>query len=567
MTTSGGGGHGVVDAVAAIAEERCTRRHGAEAAAFVRSYYERVADEDLDATRPDDLYGAAMAHRRAGAVRPAGHRRRARSTTPTSTPTAGSRPTPSIDIVTDDMPFLVDSVTMVLAARHLGIHVVVHPMLDVERDAAGRLVGLGGDQPGRRGSTSRSTARARPDGRDALAADIRRSLDEVRLVVDDWAAMRDQALALVAEVEAGVPVAAERGGRRRRAAALDGRRRVHLPRLPRVRPRRRGRSRGAPRAGPAPVSGLLRDEHRPPSAQRLDQLPAVVRDKVHEPRLLVVTKANSRSTVHRPDYFAYVGVKRIDADGRVRGGAPLPRPLGGGDLPVHDRRDPGDRPQGRRRPAPGRAGPGQPRRPRAVERARDLPRDDLFQISEDELLATALEILNLQERRQLRLFARRDDYGRFVSCLIYVPRERYSTTIVERMEEILLAGFGGVSAEYDSSITASVLARLHVLVFVGEDAPDRRRHRARWSGGWPRSRAGGSTTCATRWSTADGEDVGLATVRPLRRRLPGVVPRGVRAGRRGEGPGADRPPRRRRRAAGDRPVPARRRRAAPASSA
>ena len=148
------------------------------------------------------------------------------------------------------------------------------------------------------------------------------------------------------------------------------------------------------------------------------------------------------------------------------------------------------------------------------------PRDDLFQISEDELLTTALEILNLQERRQLRLFARRDDYGRFVSCLIYVPRERYSTTVVERMEEILLAGFGGVTAEYDSSITASVLARLHVLVFLGEDAP----------ADVDTARGGAAVAGGHRWWVDDLRDAlgrqptGRSRpghVRPLRRRLPG----------------------------------------------
>src|SRR5262249_50254005 len=100
-----------------------------------------------------------------------------------------------------------------------------------------------------------------------------------------------------------------------------------------------------------------------------------------------------------------------------------------------------------------------------------FPRDDLFQIGADELFTMAMGILNLQERRQVRLFSRRDDYGRFVSCLIYVPRDRYSTAIVERMNENLLEAYSGQAAEYDSSITASVLARLHVLVFVGPDAP------------------------------------------------------------------------------------------------
>jgi glutamate dehydrogenase len=466
--TSGGGGHGVIDAVAAIAEEHAPAGAGAEAAAFVRHYYERVADEDLEHARPADLCGAAMAHRRAGEVRPAGTAI-VRICNPDVDADGWQSAHTVIDVVTDDMPFLVDSVTMVLAARHVGIHVVVHPTLTVERDGGGRLLGLGGERA--EAWIHFEVDRQGPkDGRDTLASEIRHSLEEVRLVVDDWAAMRDRAEGLVAEVESGLPVAdAEAndaaallrwmaadeftflGFREYDLAVEDGHEVL----------------RGRPGTG----LGLLRDEHRPPSAQRLDHLPEPVREKVHEARLLVVTKANSRSTVHRADYFAYVGVKRLGPDGRVLGerrfiglwGAATYRSTTA-EIPLIGPKVAAVRHRAGLAPA--------------SHGGRELwnvletyPRDDLFQISEDELLATALEILNLQERRQLRLFARRDDYGRFVSCLIYVPRERYSTTIVERMEEILLARFGGVSAEYDSSITASVLARLHVLVFVGEDAP------------------------------------------------------------------------------------------------
>ena len=466
--TSGSGGHGVIDAVATIAQEGAPAGTGTEAAAFVRHYYDRVADEDLERARPDNLYGAAMAHRRAGDVRPPGTSV-VRICNPDLDADGWQSAHTVIDIVADDMPFLVDSVTMVLAARHVGIHVVVHPTLMVQRDADGRFAGLGGDHPEAwiHFEVDRQGAK---DGRDALAADIRRSLEEVRLVVDDWPAMRDQALALVAEVEAGVPVseveAADAAALLRWMAADEftflGFREYDLA-------VEDGHEvlRGRPGTG----LGLLRDEHHPPTAKRLDQLPELVRQKVHEPHLLVVTKANSRSTVHRADYFAYVGVKRIGPDGRVLGerrflglwGATTYRSTTD-EIPLIGRKVAAVR----RRAGLAPASHGGRELWNVLE---TYPRDDLFQISEDELLATALEILNLQERRQLRLFARRDDYGRFVSCLIYVPRERYSTTIVERMEEILLAGFGGVSAEYDSSITASVLARLHVLVFVGEDAP------------------------------------------------------------------------------------------------
>ena len=505
MTMSGGGGYRAVDAVAAAAEDRFPTG-GAQAAAFVRAYYERVPDEDLAATRPADLCGAALAHRQAGAVRPAGTAV-VRVVNPDADRDGWGSPHTVVDIVTDDMPFLVDTVTMVLAARHLGIHVVVHPGLDVVRDEAGALVGLGGDR--REAWIHFEVDRqASPDSRDALAAAVRTGLAEVRLVVDDWAAMRDQAQALVSEVEAGLPVAADEAG-----DAVDLLRWMASDEFTFLAYREYDLAVEAGhevlRSRPGTGLGLLRDDHRPPSVQRLDQLPAVVRDKVHEPRLLVVTKANSRSTIHRSDYFAYVGVKRFDDEGRVVGerrflglwGAATYRSTTD-ELPVIGRKVAAVRRRAGLAPA--------------SHSGRELwnvletyPRDDLFQISEDELLTTALEILNLQERRQLRLFARRDDYGRFVSCLIYVPRERYSTTVVERMEEILLAGFGGVTAEYDSSITASVLARLHVLVFLGEDAPaevDTREVERQLA-------------AVTRWWVddlrdalvdSDGEDVGLA---------------------------------------------------------
>src|SRR5262249_48827401 len=147
----------------------------------------------------------------------------------------------------------------------------------------------------------------------------------------------------------------------------------------------------------------------------------------------IVTKASSRSTVHRPDFLAYVGVKRVDDGGQVVGehrfiglwGAATYR-SSTAEIPILHRKDAAVLERSGMAPE-SHSGPG------LWNILETYPRDELFQISVDELLATALSIVNLQERRQVRLFARRDDYGRFVSCLIYVPRDRYSTTVVERM--------------------------------------------------------------------------------------------------------------------------------------
>src|SRR3712207_3196745 len=94
------------------------------------------------------------------------------------------------------------------------------------------------------------------------------------------------------------------------------------------------------------------------------------------------------------------------------------------------------------------------------------PRDELFQVSKEELFETAMGILHLQERQHIRLFVRRDAYGRFFSCLVYVPRERYNTEIRSRMQDILQRALGGTNVEFNVRLSESVLARLHFIVYV-----------------------------------------------------------------------------------------------------
>jgi glutamate dehydrogenase len=92
------------------------------------------------------------------------------------------------------------------------------------------------------------------------------------------------------------------------------------------------------------------------------------------------------------------------------------------------------------------------------------PRDELFQTPLEELVPTAEAILHTRDRRQVRLFVRRDVYGRFLSCLVYLPRDRYTTAVRERMAAILKTQLGGESLEYTARVSESMLARLHFVV-------------------------------------------------------------------------------------------------------
>ncbi|HEY1281767.1 MAG TPA: hypothetical protein VGF22_18950, partial [Acidimicrobiales bacterium] len=400
---------------------------------FLRDYYEHVAPEDLVARSAADLLAAALGHWAVGAHRPAGQPV-VRISNPDVEPGGWACAHTVVDIVTDDMPFLVDSVTMVLAARDLGIHAVVHPMLHVARDAGGSIVAVGAGHPREAWIHLEVDRQGAAAARDELAAATGRALHDVRLVVDDWMEMREQAQAIADEIRRGVPmprVEAEDAADLLRWMAAD-----HFTFLG-FRDYEIATEDGHDvlRALADTGRGLLRDANRPPRSQRLDELPPAVRDRVREPRLLVVTKANSRSTVHRPDYFAYVSVKRFGREGEVVGER---RFIGLWAASVYRSRAV-DIPLLRRKVQSVQARSELPLDSHGGRELRNIletfPRDDLFQIGADELFTMAMGILNLQERRQVRLFARRDDYGRFVSCLIYVPRDRYSTAIVERMNE------------------------------------------------------------------------------------------------------------------------------------
>ena len=92
------------------------------------------------------------------------------------------------------------------------------------------------------------------------------------------------------------------------------------------------------------------------------------------------------------------------------------------------------------------------------------PRDELFQITTDDLFRTVIGVLRMAGRRQLRLFLRRDGYGRFISCLIYLPRDRFTTANRLRMQEILLRELNGIGVDYTTRVTEPMLARVHFIV-------------------------------------------------------------------------------------------------------
>ncbi|HXX84400.1 MAG TPA: NAD-glutamate dehydrogenase [Casimicrobiaceae bacterium] len=434
---------------------------------FVVRYYGQVDPEDLADRRPTDLYGAALSHWNFARKRDAGIAR-VRVLNPTLEDHGWQSTHTVVEIVNDDMPFLVDSVTMEVNRRGLTLHLIVHPILAVKRSASGVLSGLAPQdaKDARRESfihveIDRISEALRMD---ELAADITRVLGDVRAAVEDWQKMRAQVAAILAEVDKRPPplpadelaegkaflswLAADHftflGYRRHELASVKGE--------------------DALKIVPGSSLGILREGQDKEVASSFAALPPEVKAYARRPELLVVTKATSRSTVHRPGYLDYIAVKRFDAKGEVCG---EDRFLGLFTSAAYSA-NPADIPLLRHKIAHvlerAKLAPGSHAAKALVNILENYPRDELFQTAEDDLLRTAFGILHLGDRQRFRLFVRRDPFERFLCCLIYAPRENYTTELRQKWQAILAEAFNATSSEFYVQLSESMLARITIIV-------------------------------------------------------------------------------------------------------
>ena len=457
----------------------------------LQAYYRHVAVDDLAAAGPTRLAAVTARHVQLAAQRPQGRPLVQVRAGGDATLSAGSD---VIDIVTDDMPFLVDSITMELANHDLSARLVVHPQLWVRRDVTGALreiVGQvsAGQVTADQVSAGQIAAGQSGDGQpsydelaeswthieiptlaagesESIADDLRRVLGDVRVAVEDYTKMRARAISLADDVLApdgeGIGGADAPGEIAELLHWLaDG----HFTFLGyREYDLENGPDGMLLRAVPGTGLGILR--HDRPGPGSFATLPPEVRARALGPQRLIVTKANSRSTVHRPSYLDYVAVKRLSPS---RGVGEY-RFLG---LYTHAALAEGIKsiPVLRRKLAEvleisGLAADSHDGKD-VVEVLDFYPREELFMTSATDLAAITAGVHLLRERRQTRLFLRRDIYGRYVSCLVYLPRDRYTTQVRLRTQEILQRAFGGSQVDYSVQVGESPIARLHMVVRAG----------------------------------------------------------------------------------------------------
>ncbi len=361
-------------------------------------------------------------------------------------------------LVTDDRPFLVDTVTMELTRQEWNLRWLYHPQLRVLRDESGVLTGIG-DPDGLAESWIAieiypPLGEAAEALTDRLLTGLRQALAAVTVAVEDWQPMLARANAAVGELRGDGSPAGDEAVELLEWLVAD-----HFVFL--------GYAEFVPTAGvlaPVPGTGLgiLRNAEEPD---------AVTVPAPGERDLLVMVRDPQRSPVHRPVYLEHIAVRSFSAAGELL----LERRFLGllaasaytesvANIPVLAAK--GSRLLSGCGFEPHSYGWNAVRQVVA-----GYPRDELFEAGIDELAPIVAAIAALRERRQTRVFLRRARYGNFATAIVYLPRDRYNTAARLRIQDVLLARLGGVELEFTTLVSESVLTRLFFVVRLGPNAP------------------------------------------------------------------------------------------------
>lgn len=446
----------ILDALA----KRAGKAGQAEACAFATAFCRRMDAEEIARHGAD-----GWAERILGELEFARTRKRGKANIQLSNPTLQAdaliSPHTVLQIANDDMPFLVDSVTMVLAEMGVGVHLLGHPVVRLTRDKAGKLIAVGEGAP--ESLMYLEIDRQPQSGLAAIKTRIAKVLEDIRTVVVDWEPMQQRMRDVAEELTARkLPVSA--AGRQEAQEFLRWAAEDHFTFFGcrEYRIEKRGKE-DVLAAVPGSGLGLLRsdDDSKP---RPVKSLAAHYMPQSGSVDALILTKTNARASIHRQGYMDYIGVLTFDGKGRA---IAEQRFVGLYTSSAYTRR-PWDIPLVRQRHSYVMDNSGLDPNSHSGKALRHiletLPRDELFQASEDELLHTCLGILSLQERVRSKLFLRRDRYGRYFSALAYVPRDRMSTQVRHRIEAMLMDALAGERVDTNVQIGDSPLAQLHITI-------------------------------------------------------------------------------------------------------
>lgn len=439
---------------------------------FAHTLYGNMSNEDLVGRNDSDLYGAALSlwqtlnqHAEPAA--------RIRVFNPEIARHGWESKHTIVEIVVQDMPFLVDSVRMALSRHTITAHLLLHYPLQTKRDTKGNIVDF--SKLGRLTdpSTQQTVFHIEIDRMtdsaaiEALKAELHSVMEDVSLAVQDWQPARQKLL----DVIKSLPKHAGKASKEEITEVTDflnwlvkdnftllGYRSYDINPV-------KGDYQIVGQKDSA--LGLMRRSE--PRDLMLSELPERGRLQALSHSLLILTKTNNKSRVHRPAYIDYIGVKRFDKNGKVTG---EDRFIGlysaslynnsAADIPLLKNKL-------QQVMTHSEFAVGTHAYKALLNILETYPRDELIQANVDELLDVSMGVLQMQERDMTRLFIRQDTFGRFVTAMVYVPRERYNTQLRKDTQALLARALGATEpVEFTTYFSESVLARTHYLVRIND---------------------------------------------------------------------------------------------------
>ncbi len=458
----------IVRKVANEAKKKLNKTKAAEAQYFIQHYYEGSPSSDLKSFKPAELAAIALHHFSFATTR-ANRKSLVRVFNPSIKTDGYASDHTVIEICNDDMPFLVDSVASEISRRELEVHLLIHPILRLKRSKTGKFLEF--VEAGTTGAIAESFIRmevTRQSG-DRLAeiqARFEEIFDDIHCAVEDWRPMRDRMGAIIEEF-----LTTPKGRPSEEVSeARDFLRWIHDNNFTFLGYREYD-LKGSGKQTKATLKksaglGVLRSE-KAIVFDEIDpsqKLHMEVRAFAKNASLLMVAKSNLRSSIHRPVHMDAISIKRYNEKGQVTGQRIFVGLFTSGAY----NKAPSEIPLLRRRVAMtmDRSGFSESSHDgKALMNILDtFPRDELLQINDDQLFETAMGILHLQERQRTALFIRRDELGRYCSCLVFVPRDRYTTALRIQIQEILAEELEGRIAAFFTQLGDSALARCHIIV-------------------------------------------------------------------------------------------------------
>ncbi|PJD91394.1 MAG: NAD-glutamate dehydrogenase [Legionella sp.] len=463
----------IIDSVVERIDKKLPKKQAALCGEFVRQFFTTMAVEDLKESSIDDLYGVAINFWSLIKERKP-NETKIKIYNPTIEQHGWKNTHTIIELICDDMSFIVDSLRIALKRMNIELYLTIHMGgIRVTRDQQNHI-----DQilPRLDESISNSLVEAPilmkidrqndPKVIHELERQFHRILIENRAVMDDWTLMREKVCAIAEELKCA-PNSISPEEIDETQAFLRWLEDHHFTFIG-IRDYElvNEKNETVLKAIPGTGCGVLRDEFSKANIFHVSSMTPQARALMVSPQILVMSKTDTLSSIHRDTYTDYIGVKRFDASGNVIG----ERRILGLYTSAAYYSNPMHIPFLRHKVASiiqkSLLNPRSHAGRILLNILETLPRDDLIQGTEEELLNISMGVFYMQERRRIRMFARVDVYHRFISCLVYVPKDIFNTDLRHEMQKILVDSFDATDISFSTYFSESVMARINFIVRI-----------------------------------------------------------------------------------------------------